>query len=267
MVDGILTTEIAGYPAMHAVVDGADAPFTVLFLHGIMGHHGQFERYLRFFSARGFDCFAVSRRGRLGVPPEHARGVRIEDYVQDTLRVLEVLGDGVVVVGHSLGGLIAQKVAEAGRCRAAVLVSSAPPRGVGVRPPWSAMPFYASAMPAIVSGRPKLTPYDVVSRVAMGRVPENDRRRIYDAFVPESGLVFRALALGAPVAASAVHCPVLCVGGDSDGVFPPRVLHGIARRYGAEAHEQPEAGHWLLDEPRWEAAASRIADWLGDLPT
>jgi pimeloyl-ACP methyl ester carboxylesterase len=267
MADGILTAEIAGYPAMHAVADGASAPIAVLFLHGIMGHHGQFERYLRFFSARGFECFAVSRRGRFGVPPEHARGVRFADYLEDTLRVLEVLGDGVVVVGHSLGGLIAQKVAEAGRCRAAVLVSSAPPRGVGVPPPRSALPFYASAMPAIVTGRPKLIPYDVVSRVAIGRVPEHERRRIYDAFVPESGLVFRALALGVPVDASAVHCPVLCVGGDSDGAFPPRVLHGIARRYRAEAHEQPEAGHWLLEEPRWEAAAGKIADWLGHLPT
>ena len=257
--------EIAGFPAAYANSEGDARPFPLLFLHGVMGHHGQFDRYLRFFSTAGFDSYAVSRRGRLGLPPENARGIRTRDYVEDTFRVIDALEREPVIVGHSLGALLAQKVAEAGRCRAAVLVAPTPPRGVGMRPPLSAIPFYLNGMPAILSGRPKLIGYDIVSRVAMSRVPEPERRRIYADFVPESGLIFRGLALGTPVDSSKVQCPILCVAGAHDGVYPPRIVRAIARRYKAGYQEYPEHGHWIIEEPGWEESAGGILNWLEKL--
>lgn len=255
-------TEIGGYPGLFAKGEGRDRPFPLLFLHGVMGHHEQFGNYLRFFSAAGFDSYAVSRRGRQGVPPEDSRGVRTADYVDDTFLVIRALEREPVVVGQSLGALLAQKAAEAGLCRAAVLIAAAPPRGVGLRPPLSAIPFYLSAMPAILTGRPKLIPYDVVSRVAMAKVPEPERHRIYDDFVPESGLVFRELAIGTPVDASKVDCPILCVTGTDDGVYPPRIVRAIARRYNADVQECPGHGHWIVEEPGWQECAEGVLAWL-----
>ena len=46
--------------------------------------------------------------------------------VHDCLRTLRE----AVVIGHSMGGLVAQKAAEGGRVRAAVFVASAPPKGI-----------------------------------------------------------------------------------------------------------------------------------------
>jgi pimeloyl-ACP methyl ester carboxylesterase len=227
-----------------------------------MGHHRQFDGYLRFFSARGFDSYAFSRRGRHGVPPEDARGLRIRDYLEDTLAVIDALDRPPVVIGHSLGALLAQKAAEAGRCRAIVLIAPTAPRGVAVRPPVSALPFYASAAPAIVTGKPKIPPYEVVARVGLRCLPDDQRRKIYADFVPESGLVLRELALGTPVDAGKVRCPVLVVSGREDGVCSPRVARAVARHYQADLREYPESDHWIIEDPGWETVAADIVHWI-----
>lgn len=253
---------LAGLPGAFAPAQGTPRGSPLLFLHCIMGHHRQFDAYLRFFSERGFDAYAFSRRGRLGVPPENARGLRIRDYLDDTLKVIDALDRKPVVVGHSLGALLAQKAAEAGRCRAIVLVAPTPPRGVAVRPPASALPFHVNAIPSILTGRESVSPYEVVSRVALRCLPEGQRRQIYRCFVPESGLVLRELALGTPVDVTKVQCPVLVVGGGADGVCSPRVARAIARHYQAELLEYPEYDHWIIEDPGWEAVATDIARWV-----
>ena len=134
--------EIAGFPGLYAEGEGERQPLPLVFLHGMWAHHEFFHNYLRFFSKEGFDCYAISRRGRKGVPPTNAQGVRFQDYVDDTLSTLDVIGREPIVVGWSLGGLVAQKVAEAGRCRAAILVAPVNPRDVRTFPRLGALPFF-----------------------------------------------------------------------------------------------------------------------------
>ena len=81
-------TEIAGFPGIRAEGEGERRTAPIVFLHGLWGTDVQLAPYLRFFSAAGFDCYAACRRGRRGVPPERAQGVRFAEYVDDTMRVL-----------------------------------------------------------------------------------------------------------------------------------------------------------------------------------
>jgi pimeloyl-ACP methyl ester carboxylesterase len=256
---------LAGLPGAFAPAEGSRRESPLLFLHCIMGHHRQFDGYLRFFSGRGFDSYAFSRRGRHGIPPEDARGLRIRDYLEDTVEVINALDRQPVVIGHSLGALLAQKAAEAGRCRAIVLIAPTAPRGVAVRPPASALPFYASAAPSILTGRSKIPPYEVVARVGLRCLPEDQRRKVYAEFVPESGLVLRELALGTPVDASKVRCPVLVVSGGEDGVCSPRVARAVARHYRADLREYPDSDHWMIEDPEWPIIAGDIVQWIEQL--
>jgi non-heme chloroperoxidase len=83
--------------------------------------------------------------------------------------------------------------------------------------------------------------------------------------VPESGLVLRELALGVPVDRVKVRCPVLTLGGEADGVYPPRVVRAVARHYAGTCRVYPDFDHWIMDEPGWERPAHDIADWLDGL--
>lgn len=259
--------EVDGLPGIQAEAeaDSERRPFPIVMLHGILFDHLDFVRYCRYLSSRGYDCYAFARRGRAGVPPANAEDVRLRDYLDDTFRALAAIDGRPVVIGHSLGSLLAQKVAEADRCRAVVLLAPAPPRGVAVRPPASALPFYLGATAAILTGRPHLPRRDVVKRVALRRMPHQQQQDLCQRMVPESGHVLRELAMGVPVDRDKVRCPVLTVGGEADGVFPPRVVRAVAHHYGGRCALYPEHDHWIMDEPGWEKPAADIGDWLDAL--
>lgn len=117
-------TTIAGFPAMR--IDGrADRP-PLLFVHGAFVTHEPFGPWMEFLGQRGWRSVAASRRGRLGVGPKRAGGLGFADYLDDTRRVIDALGELPIIVGHSSGGLIAQKLAELGMCEGLVLLAPAP---------------------------------------------------------------------------------------------------------------------------------------------
>ncbi len=255
--------EIAGFPGLFAAADGERRSSPLVFLHGYWSDHDFMPTYLRFFSEAGFDCYAASRRGRRGVPPEHARGLRIQDFVDDTLRVLDAVDGEAIVIGWSLGGLLAQKVAEAGRCRAAVLVASAAPGDVRVLPPLAALPTYLRHTLDLLLGRPFLPSFGGAARTLLNRIPQADRRRLYDKMAPDSGIVGREIAVtGVPVDASRVRCPMLCLVGSDDNITPARSVRRIARKYGADLRVYPGHGHWLPEEPGWESIAGDMLSWM-----
>lgn len=91
----------------------------------MFGSAWYWEGYQRCLADHGYESHAVNLRGHHGSRPVRDIGkVHLREYVDDALEVAHSLGNPIVI-GHSMGGLIAQKVAEAGACRALVLM---PPR-------------------------------------------------------------------------------------------------------------------------------------------
>jgi pimeloyl-ACP methyl ester carboxylesterase len=256
--------ELAGFPGLHA----APAPTThgplLLCIHGSNQDHQHFANYLRYFSDRGFDCYAFPRRGRSGVPPSGAQGVTFAEYLSDTVRVLDALGRPAIVVGHSLGGLIAQKVAESGRCRAAVLLAPLAPRQIFARliPPLPAIPVYLKIMPAVVTGASFGVTYPDMRAASLNHVPESRRQSIFLTLMPESGVAARDVLIGIPVDAAKVTCPVLCVIGGDDRFVSKGVVRSIARLYHADFRESPAHGHLMMEDDNWEEIPKAILSWF-----
>ena len=107
----------------------------ILFIHGILAGPWYFENYQRFFAGRGYPSLALSLRGRPGSRrvPDIGR-ITLEEFVADAREVARSMGRPIIV-GHSMGGLLAQRLAEEGVSDTVVLVSSAPPRGITLATP------------------------------------------------------------------------------------------------------------------------------------
>jgi len=242
-------------------VSGLPERPTLLFVHGAFVTHEPWQPWLERLGARGFPGVAVARRGRLGFGPERARGLRFRDYLDDTLAALDALGETPVVVGHSLGALLAQKVAELGRARAMVLLSPAPAAMLTAQP--VALPAYLPMLPKILSGRPLIPPAGACRRLVLNRVPEAEHASTHASLVHESGTVYRELMFGSVhVDPAKVRCPTLVLSGEHDHVISPALARFTAERYGAELGLYPEHAHWLLGEPGWELLVDRVATWL-----
>lgn len=238
----------------------------VLCLHGLFAGSWVYEQLLPLIAERGHPAAALSFRGHPPAPPIPSIGrTSIAAYCHDAAEAAKAL-DRPIVIGHSLGGLVALLLASRNLVRAAVLVSSAPPHGIPVMtlPLLLRMPRY---LPALLFSRAFLPrPHDLDALV-LNRVPASERERVRIRFVPDSGRAARQAALGTSDAdLSATRTPLLVVSGDEDRFVPLSVARRIAQRYDAPLHIARGHGHFLFGEPGWETHATAILDWIGQLP-
>jgi pimeloyl-ACP methyl ester carboxylesterase len=163
-----------------------------------------------------------------------------------------------------MGGLVAQALAATLTPVAAVAVTPAAPRGIW---PLRSAELVAATLryaPALIRSRPLLPSRRVMTRLALGRLPPEERDSVYARLVPESARQARDIALrGFAVDAAAVRCPMLVIAAEGDRITPPVVVRRVAQRYGATLYEYPGFGHMLPLEPRWQDVAVDVAAWLG----
>jgi pimeloyl-ACP methyl ester carboxylesterase len=250
---------------------GGRARPPILFIHGFLATSWVYESYLRFFADRGFAGFALNLRGRNGSTMPNGGslgGIALEDYLDDARQAAKWLTERLerpIVVGHSMGGLLGQKLAEEGMARALVLLSSAPPRGIGLMS-WSLMRRQLRYVPALLRSKPVVPRFVDARQLVLNRVPAAEQQAVFARLVPDSGRAGRQLSFGSlPVDAGRVRendCPVLVVTSDEDQFIPSRIAQRIAEKYHAPVFMTRGHGHLMLREPGWEEAAHFISDWI-----
>ncbi|MGH2705182.1 MAG: alpha/beta hydrolase [Actinomycetota bacterium] len=244
----------------------APAKGSVLLLHGLWVGGWVWEPFAELLAAAGFASHAPTMRGHYDSRPVADVGnLSYFDYVQDALAVSRALKPAAVV-GHSGGGLTAQKLAEAEpSLRALVLMNSAPPRGIIVRPTWAILRAQFKYLTRILGKQPVLPEEDDYLQLFVNTGPEEVRRAFYQRICPDSGRALREILLGrVAVDAERVRCPVYVLGTGLDPTLGPKTQRKIARKYGARYVEHPDLGHhWFIQEG-WERAASEVVTWLDD---
>jgi pimeloyl-ACP methyl ester carboxylesterase len=251
-------------------LDAIDVPkprgAPVLCLHGLFAGSWVYERVLPLIAERGYPAAALSFRGHPPAAPVRTIGrTSIAAYCHDAFEAAREL-ERPIVIGHSLGGLIALLLASRNLVRAAVLVSSAPPRGISVfsRPLLLRMARY---LPALLLSRPFVPTDADVDALVLNEVPEHERAAIRSRFVPDSGRAARQAALGVyDVPLRSLRAPLLVVGAERDRFVPVNVARRLARRYDATLHIAAGHGHFLFSEPGWEKEVATILDWIDRLP-
>jgi pimeloyl-ACP methyl ester carboxylesterase len=108
VVDGLFVKEVS--PALQG-----GPPTPLLLVHG--GLHGwwAWQAWMGLLAAAGWRCFAMSLRNHTDshrVPDATYFNLKVADYVADVEAVLDWLGEGAVLIGHSMGGIVVQKTAE-----------------------------------------------------------------------------------------------------------------------------------------------------------
>jgi pimeloyl-ACP methyl ester carboxylesterase len=227
-----------------------------------MCDHTFFDSWVSWFSAAGFDACAVSRRGRLGQPPLKSRGVTFSEFLDDTRNAALELPHPLLLVGHSLGGILALKAAELRACEALVLLAPVPPRGILPLVRLRELPPQLAQLTTVLTGRTFHPSLQQATAMFMGRIPARKRWDLYRRYTPDSGLALRSTYIpGIPVDRARLMMPLLCLAGEEDATIPPRSVALVAKRYGGEFQCLPGHAHELVAEPGWEEVAATIAAW------
>jgi pimeloyl-ACP methyl ester carboxylesterase len=247
----------------------------IVMLHGAFCAGWAFDEFRVPFEERGYRVLAPSLRWHeCGSKPPSALGkTSLTDYADDIATLIAGCSSPPILIGHSLGGLLAQMIAARTKVRAAVLLAPCAPWGV----PPSTLFEMASAQALFWAGdfwsRPIKPDYGIACANSLDKIPRNQRSLVFERFVPESGLAtFEVLhwALdmrrAAHVPASKVDCPILCLAGSDDRINPPSTVRRIAERYNGHATFEELIGHshWPIGEPGWEKVAKRVIAWLDE---
>lgn len=245
---------------------GAMRPTPLLFIHGAYaGAWCWEEHFLPFFAEAGYAAYALSLSGHGGSRGrERLDSLGIDDYVRDVAEVAARLPAAPVLIGHSMGGLVAQKYLEAHAAPALVLLASVPPQGL-----WAAAVGLAFRKPGLLGELNRLLGGAQVAldslQEAMFAQPVAPERLFayYRRMQPESHRAIWDMTLfNLPHRSRMRLPPLLVLGAEHDHLIPPSQVEMTARSYGVAAEIFPGMGHGLMLERDWAAVAARILDWL-----
>ena len=235
----------------------------ILFLHGVFGKPSLLVPWIRFFEAAGYRTYAPTLPGRDPTDEAVLSRTGIEDCFQVALAAYDRIGGSPIVIGHSMGGLLAQKIAAARRPTAAVLLASVPPGVLWTQP--TATPHLLPLLPAILAGKPFLPSPKTMRDVPLSTLPPAEQSELVGELVRDSGRIFREMSMGAAptrVEAADVDCPVLCVSAGQDRNVAQWLSRRIAKRYRAEHHVHPTLPHWIIAESALDQVAPPVLQWL-----
>ncbi|MGE5475654.1 MAG: alpha/beta hydrolase [Bacteroidales bacterium] len=242
----------------------------LLFVHGsFCGAWVWAEHFLPYFAAAGWQCAAVSLRGHGGSGgPDELDGFGLADYVADVQEAAGAFDRPPVLVGHSLGGMIAQRAACRMRVAGLALLASVGPGGIG-----SAFTHMSLRHPDLLwqLGRlqtvgPEGVDYEVVRRglfspefpaeQALAFVPKFQResqRAANELLMPQwFHLMPRPMV------------PALVLGGNRDAFIPYGDLALAATYWGAEMKVVDGLPHVMMLDSTWQQAAETLDRWLGE---
>jgi pimeloyl-ACP methyl ester carboxylesterase len=265
------------------MTERAGAKGAILMIHGVCCTGEVWSRMAGPFRDIGWRVETPTLRPLLRVktdPPAGLAKVTLADYIADMAaeaRRLEAeTGRLPVVFGHSLGAIIAQKLAEQGVVRAIVLIAPAAPAGLKV------MPELAWLTPLFVwgnflfSGNLENKAIKVwktgVSWGMLNCVPRSRHTEIYATIRYDSGRAGRDVLLPSKDPLRAAHidetrvvAPVLTIGATKDRTMPIGIQRKIAEKYmrvGGDYLEYADSAHWILDEPGTDRVIADIVSWL-----
>ena len=206
----------------------------LVWLHGIGGNQDSFDAQLSHFS-RSWRCVVWDMPGYGNSPaPEE---LSFEMMADSVATLLEHLGESqAVVLGHSMGGMVAQTVALRHPNRVRALVLAASPAAFGKPGSDFAEKFLAQRLAPLDDGK---TPADFALPVVRSLFANpGNQPAIDDAVASMTALSagsYRA-ALGCLVTFNNLNrlkeitCPTLLMAGEEDTTTPPKAMESMARK-------------------------------------
>ncbi|MCH7788493.1 MAG: alpha/beta hydrolase [Acidobacteria bacterium] len=241
-----------------------DAVASMLLLHGLGEHGGRYEHVGQRFASAGVDVVAIDLRG-FGLSGGRRAHVdsfeRYLDDVEDQLAQIRPLGHRMVLLGHSMGGLIAARYAASGRPMTDLLVLSGPaleadiPRWQEIAAPIMGRVAPRMKIPTEISG-------DLLSTdPAVGQAYEADPLVSTHATAGLGRAMFEAMSWTSENLKRIV-VPTYVVHGGDDRLVPPSASEIFEGRPETERTVYDGMRHEVFNEPTGLDVVDQIVEWI-----
>lgn len=254
----------------------------VVFIHGLWIHSSAWEPWAERFRRGQYEPVVAGWPGDAETVAETRRnaervgGYGVSDVVEHYAKLIARLPQRPVVVGHSFGGLVAQRLLDDGHASAAVAIDPAPIKGVTKLP----LSQIRSTLPVLRSkshrdGAVTLTERQFRYAIA-NAISRDEAHDLYEKWsIPAPGKpLFEVVGAKkdpkSPTTvdiANARRGPLLIIGGGRDHIVAESVSRAAADLYaGSKAitdyHVFADRGHSLVIDSRWREVADYVIGWI-----
>lgn len=249
----------------------------VVLIHGMWSHADALYELRDAYREQGYPVEALTL-------PHHRRRddhttaslaalaeARLQDYVDYLVAHVKQLDRPPILVGHSMGGLLAQLTAARVPCERLILLSSAAPAGING--------LGLSVFRTLGRNLLRFPLWKQVTELKLANVQYGiansqsaaKQQEVFEDCGYESGMVTFQMSVAAftktvfaHVEADSIACPVLIIGGTEDRITPIRVQRSIAQRYGDRCQlvEIPDCCHWTIGGRFFDQVRSAMFHWL-----
>src|SRR6478752_341262 len=259
-----------------------DSPTPVVFIHGLWLHASSWQTWVDLFRENGYDPIAPGRPGdELTVEATRANTDAVSDHGIEEVTdhyasIIDALPSKPIVIGHSFGGLIAQKLLGQDKAIAGIGIDAAQMKGV--------LPLPLSALK--VAGVVLHNPTNAHKAVALTKkqfkygfgnaIPDEESDELFEKWtIPSPGKpLFQADSANFnPRSEARVDTknndrgPLLLITGGKDHTVPEAVVKAEYKQYRhsdavTELFEFPDRGHSLAMDHGWREVADKSLSWL-----
>lgn len=166
---------------------------TIVMIHGMWGGAWCWENYKRFFEQKGYQCYTpVLRHHEVDPkdkPPADLGTTGLLDYARDLEDyILKLdLDEKPILIGHSMGGLLAQILGSRGLASVIVLLTPASPAGINALKFSVLKSFWSNLTKWGFWRKPFRIPFNAAVYSMMHLLPKEEQKAAYNQFVDESG--------------------------------------------------------------------------------
>ena len=259
-----------------------DRPMPVVFIHGLWLHASSWQPWIELFRSAGYEPIAPGWPGEAATvaetraDPEALAGSGVEEVTQHYAGIIDTLDRPPVLIGHSFGGTIAEKLLGEGRGAGAVAIDAAQIKGV-LPLPLSAL---RSTVPVFKNPANRHRAVSLTAdqfRYSFGNAlpPEESDGLFENWSIPAPGkpLFEAATANFSPHSPVAVETdneergPLLLVMGGQDHTVPEAITKSTLKQYRhssavTDLIEFVDRGHSLTIDHGWREIADACLAWL-----
>ncbi|MFH1189027.1 MAG: alpha/beta hydrolase [bacterium] len=245
----------------------------IFMIHGMWGGPWYWEKYKTFFESNGYHCIVptlllhekeANRKALIDVGK-----ISLRDYVEHLEQQIRALQEPPIIMGHSMGGLLALILASKGLAKEAILITPAPPHDVFAFR-WSVVRSFSSSFFRLnFWERPCKPTFGEAVYAMLHELSPDEQREVFEKFVYESGRAASEIGFSffdagkaSWIEAKEIPCPVLVIGAEKDRITPASVVKEIAQHYGAAYKEFHGHAHWIIGEKGWKEVAEYLYLWM-----
>ncbi|MEJ6401144.1 alpha/beta hydrolase [Nicoliella lavandulae] len=242
----------------------------IVFIHGFMNTGDIWNQWITLFKSLGYTCYAPTWINHSKQDSEDIKAATsFEDVLLQYVHFIDSLDTKPILIGHSLGGIIVQKLINMDKGAAGITIASGPANNIAA----FNLDWLISNLKMLgpFSKDPILMDKNWYNKYVTNELSMSDTEKFMKAnCIRSSKLIPKTINRDGHIDFNKEHAPLLFISGDRDKSQPPIIQLKNVKAYSnangiVDYHVFNGKTHNIVAQNGWQEVAMFINSWIDSL--